>query len=131
MIVREGMIGLHSRHWLHVSFIILYLVIGYLIDIAQERRSLDYFRLPPIERHFFLLYPLYLLCRTQCMILYLISILIPYQAGSMLLFVSWRYTIRYLMTSIPSSIAIPVIREYMSHVKYHTFFYMGKNTTIP
>ena len=84
-----------------------------MIEQSGETKSLDFMQLPVIEEHFLPLYPLYLACRTQCLIFYLLYHSLRYQAGILTLLIIWRSLLRIILLSIPGEISLPVYREYL------------------
>lgn len=56
----------------HLSVLIIYVYLGYLVEQSGETQSLLFMKLPVIEEHWLPLYPLYLASRTQCLIIYLL-----------------------------------------------------------
>lgn len=71
--------------YLRCALILLYVVFGFVLDDVGETRSLNWFQyyggILGAERIWPILYPLYCLCRTQCFICYMLSIILPYAIG--------------------------------------------------
>lgn len=71
--------------YLRCALIVLYVALGLVLDDVGETRSLTWFATYGGtlggDRLWYLLYPLYWLCRAQCFICYLLSILLPYVIG--------------------------------------------------
>jgi len=103
--------------YVRLSFTLLYVLFGYMIDQSGERSSLNFMRLPVVEEHFLPLYPFYLVCRTQCFIFYRLYRIIPYLTGGWLLYILWRCLLIFVFQTVPKAMARSVFHEYLRSPK--------------
>ena len=101
------------RTHLRLSTVILYISMGYLIEQSGETNSMAFTQLPVMKEGWLVLYPLYLACRAQCFIFYLLYHSVPYQIGVFTLLVVWRYLLCLTLFSVPREICLPVFYEYL------------------
>jgi len=92
-----------------LSLILLYIVAGYIIEIS----SLPLHVLPVITDLWAPLYPLYLICRTQSFMLYLVLATTPYTMGMLTLSVMWFHTLATMSRAAGPTIVYPVLYEYI------------------
>jgi len=104
---------MHRSFYIRVGFTLLYLGIGYWIDVSGETRSLAFMRLPVIEEHWLPLYPLYLICRTQAFIFYTAWWMMVYPVGLFVLLSLWHVMLVMVVLTVPKNIALQVMREYL------------------
>lgn len=103
-----------KRIQLYLSLLVLYMVFGYLLDVViDERRSLRYFKQEATEELSLLFYPFYLICRTQCVILYILSIMMSYTAGLIVNYLLCRSMLWSVLTLPHPSVTRNVFEEYL------------------
>ena len=103
-----------TRIEFQISFLILCVMFGYLLDvIIEEEHSLRYFNQEPREDLFILLYPLYLICRTQCFVLYLVCLFMSFTGGLVLLYLLARSLLREILIVTYPSVILDVRDEYI------------------